>query len=351
VSEPQLPFFSVVIPTYRRPERLADCLQALARLDYPTERFEVIVVDDGGGAAKSCLRSSPDRLEVTLVQAGHEGPAAARNLGAARARGEFVAFTDDDCQPSREWLRTLAKYLAENSGAVVGGRSVNALRSSPYAEASQFILDCAYGYYNANPRRARLLTSNNLAMPAAVFRAIGGFDAGFPTAGGEDRDLCNRLLQADQGMTYAADAVVDHAHALDLRGFWRQHFAYGRGAWRFHRQRARRGSGRLRNELGFYVTTARATASRLRELDLGGAAGLVALLAHWQVANTAGFAWEAVRDATGRNRARSNGRSANATFADLREEELVQPPIFPQLRVERHREHPVLARGHRAPVD
>jgi GT2 family glycosyltransferase len=304
MNEPELPFFSVVIPTYRRPDQLADCLEALAGVDYPLERFEVIVVDDGGGAARSGLGGSLNGLDVTVVQTAHRGPAAARNLGVARARGDLVAFTDDDCVPSRGWLRALAGHLAQDSGPVVGGRSVNVLRSNPYAEASQFILDCVYAYYNADPRRARLLTSNNLAMPAGVFRAIGGFDPGFPTSGGEDRDLCDRLRHADRRMTYAADAVVHHAHALNLRRFWRQHFAYGRGAWRFHRGRARRGSGRLRNELGFYGTAIRFTASHVRELELTRAARLVALLAVWQLANTAGFAWEAVRGAAGRARIR-----------------------------------------------
>ena len=88
------PFFSVIVPTYRRPERLAACLRALAGLDYPRERFEVIVVDDGGGAT---LDGAPATIDLTLVTQAHAGPAAATH---AATRSPFQTARPGTPSPS-----------------------------------------------------------------------------------------------------------------------------------------------------------------------------------------------------------------------------------------------------------
>ena len=89
---------SIVIPTYGRPDQLAACLDSLEALDYPRDRFEVIVVDDG---SPQPLPPYGGALRVTLVRQAHAGPAAARNTGAAASRGRWLAFTDDDCRPAK----------------------------------------------------------------------------------------------------------------------------------------------------------------------------------------------------------------------------------------------------------
>jgi len=103
------PFFSVIVPTYERAGQLSVCLHALACQSYPRDHFEVLVVNDGSEAPPEavvdCFR---DKIDVTLLTQPHAGPAAARNNGAERARGEFLAFTDDDCRPAPNWLKALA---------------------------------------------------------------------------------------------------------------------------------------------------------------------------------------------------------------------------------------------------
>jgi glycosyltransferase involved in cell wall biosynthesis len=94
--------FSIVVPTFRRHAALATGLQALARLDYPREMFEVIIVDDGGGVSADTLTSLCDGIPVKFITQLNTGPAAARNGGAARAANPFLALTDDDCQPEPE---------------------------------------------------------------------------------------------------------------------------------------------------------------------------------------------------------------------------------------------------------
>jgi GT2 family glycosyltransferase len=80
--------------------------------------------------------------------------------------------------------------------------------------------DAVYAYYNDDPHQAHFFTTNNLALPAERFRAIGGFDTTFPLAASEDREFCDRWLHHGYQMTYSPEVVVYHAHVLTLRTFW-----------------------------------------------------------------------------------------------------------------------------------
>lgn len=287
------PFFSIIVPTHARPKQLAACFESLACLDYPRERFEVIVVNDGSGTSpETVVAFFRDRLDITLLTQPHAGPASARNTGAAKANGEFLAFTDDDCTPAPDWLQALAARFATVPDHVIGGRTLNALPDNPYSTASHLLIDYLYAYYNADPNQARFFTSNNLAVPTDRFHAIGVFNTTFPRAGGEDREFCDRWLHNDYRMIYAPEALVYHTHALTFRTFWRQHFNYGRGAFRFHQARARRGQGRIRLEpFSFYWNLLRHPFSHAQ----GRRALLLAvLLVVSQAANAAGFFWEGV---------------------------------------------------------
>lgn len=248
------PFISVIVPTYARPRQLASCLQSLAGLDYPRDRFEVVVVDDGSEMPiEGVVARVRDRLDVTLLVQANAGPATARNTGAAQARGEFLAFTDDDCAPDADWLEALAACFEKTRGCAVGGRTLNALPHNLCSAASHLLIDYLYTYYDARSGRAGFFASNNLALPTDRFRTVGGFDTSFPLAAGEDREFCDRWQHQGYPLVYARDALVYHSHALTLRTFWRQHHNYGRGAFRFHQARAQREQGRIKVEpISFY---------------------------------------------------------------------------------------------------
>ena len=284
------PFFSVIVPTYNRPGQLGACLRALARLQYARDRFEVFVVDDGSKSSpESIVTSFRDRLDVALLLQTHAGPAAARNRGAARARGRFLAFTDDDCMPAPHWLGAMAARFEKDSDRLIGGRTLNIISDNPYSIASQAVVDVVYAYYNTNPDEAQFFASNNLACSSDRFRQLGGFDPTFRTS--EDREFCDRWLHNHHHMTYAPEAIVYHAHNLTLPAFWRQHFSYGRGSFRFHRVRSGRGRGGFRPDLTFY--------SRLLRYPLSGecqgrALRLLSSLMLSQAASAAGFVWEGI---------------------------------------------------------
>jgi len=283
-------FFSIIIPTYNRPKQLANCLSYLAALDYPRHRFEVIVVDDGSDRPPDEVISSfGQQLQLTLLTKDNAGPAAARNTGSAMARGRFLAFTDDDCAVAPNWLKVMASHFATLPNQAIAGRTVNALTHNPFSAASQTIIDLVHAHYNADPSRAQFLASNNLALPADIFRNLGGFDETFRTS--EDRDLCDRWLHHGHRLTYAPEAVVCHFHDLNCRSFWQQHFSYGRGAFRYHRSRARRGSGPFRPDFKFYLRVLRQIVKHGTEKQV---LLKVLLLVLWQLANTSGFMWETI---------------------------------------------------------
>jgi GT2 family glycosyltransferase len=233
------PVFSVVIPSHARPGPLSACLRAVLDADFPPDRLEVVVVDDGNAVrleAQVALPAGP--VDVRWVRLPENvGPAVARNEGARAARGTYLAFIDDDCLADRAVLARLKAALDANPGAAIGGRVVDGSGGSLYCAADQAILDAAYAYYNADPSRARFLSACILALPAGAFRDLQGFDAAHRTA--EDREFCARWLASGRRLVYAVDAVVVHAATSSLRRFWRRHFAFGEGAYRFRSRHAR----------------------------------------------------------------------------------------------------------------
>ena len=284
------PFLSVVIPTHARPAQLARCLEALARQDYPRDRFSLVVVDDGSPTpVTEVVAGAEGRLQIDLIRQRRAGPAAARNAGAGRARGSLLVFTDDDCTPEPGWLRALAAAHVETPDAALGGFTVNALHRNRYSAASQLLTDFLYGYFNVDPSAARFVASNNFAIPTGAFLQIGGFLTGFPLAAGEDRELCDRWVTLGHSIRYVPAAMVEHHHGLTLRRFLRQHFGYGRGGFHFQRARAERGAETSVEPLRFYVDLLLYPSKRLSP---GPALVSTALLFSAQAANAAGFFWE-----------------------------------------------------------
>jgi GT2 family glycosyltransferase len=294
-----LPIFSIVVPTYRRPECLGSCLGALASLDYPRDRFEVIVVEDGHDALAPEWRTGARHpIEVTHLTQPHAGPATARNTGAARARGDYLAFTDDDCLPDAHWLRALADQVVRAPNHVLGGRTINALTDNPYSSATQLIVDYLYEW-QADHWSAAFFTANNLAVPTNLFHAGGGFHPSFTLAGGEDREFCHRWARGGGGVTYAPEAIVRHVHPLAFKSFWGQHFVYGRGARSFHRLRARSGGGPSdRKSLSFYLKLVAYPLSQAKGVRRPLSLTTLVLLA--QVATAAGYYRERLHPTTSR---------------------------------------------------
>ena len=189
-----IPLVSIVVPTFRRPDLLDRCLQALACQHFGSMPYEVIVADDGEDPSVD-LRLQ--QLELALNRAQHarlrwrcvrpsgaHGPAAARNAGWRAAEAPLIAFTDDDTVPDREWLREGCRAMrAHPDWVALSGRVV-----VPAPEG----LPSDHALMTQGLERAEFVTANAFVRRDALQR-IDGFDERFRRAWREDSDLQFRL--------------------------------------------------------------------------------------------------------------------------------------------------------------
>ena len=281
---------SVVIATYNRPERLRECLESLTRSVFARDRFQVVVVDDG--SLQPCLeitRSFEPELNIRCIRQENLGPAAARNRGVSESSSRFIAIIDDDCRTEPEWLSVVVRNLEAAPDVFFGGRTPNDLSKNVYTLASQTILDAVYAFYNSDEDDPRFFASNNIALGRDRFVEMGGFDTAFPLAAAEDRDFCDRWRFRGWPMRFLPDAVVMHAHSMSLRGFWRQQYNYGRGAFYYHRLRRRRKSGEIWEDTGMHLMLPKLMYAALAKMRLSTRIKVFLLLMVWQVANLCGF--------------------------------------------------------------
>lgn len=275
---------SVVIPTYNRPEQLRNCLAALLKQDL-SEPWEVIVIDDGSQSNnKAIIDGLSHAGRIRYYRQDNQGPAKARNKGASLARGNFIAFTDDDCEPTPTWLKTLLEHSKE--GVIIGGQTINGVESNLCSEACQVLIDYIYTYLYGS--KVYFFTSNNFAMDRNTYLKVGGFDESFPTSAGEDRELCVRWLHYGYELKFVGQAQIHHFHRLDFRSFWRLHFKYGTAAAPFREKMKALGVNVNERRHGFFKGLF-FFACRHKRFSLSQKVPLVFLLALSQVANIAGY--------------------------------------------------------------
>ncbi len=200
---------SVVVPVHNRPLELRECLQALSIQDYPKDRFEVIICDDGSTENISDAIEYARNLGLTLVYARQEkkGPASARNLGILQARGSIIAMTDSDTIPDRAWLKSLQSALAESPEAGgVEGRvcSLNDLDFIPMGE----------GPVN---KSGKVYLTCNCAYRREVLFQVGGFDETFPYPAYEDVELAAQVIKIGSILWQPNALVIHPQRALTLR--------------------------------------------------------------------------------------------------------------------------------------
>ena len=302
-----VPPSSVVIPTFARPAALDRCLEGLARQSVGAGEFEVVVVDDGSPTPISPAQGFGGRFEFRILRQDNAGPGVARNVGATAARGETLAFIDDDCVPDPGWLESLAGAVRRRPGVLAGGSTRNGLEGSLCPEVTHLIVSVAYDYYNQADDGPRFFATNNLACRRDDFLASGGFDPAFRVAS-EDREFCDRWAVQGRPMAWVPEANVAHFHEQGLGDFLRLHARYGRGAYRYHATRRARGAGSMRDGFGFHSTFV----SRFRRLapqgrSLGWHARAAGLLLAWQGANAAGFLREMLGGGAIASSARASG--------------------------------------------
>ena len=117
----QTPSVSIIVCSYNGAATLHACLESLGKIEYP--KFEVILVDDG--STDNTAQIAAEFANVRYIHQPNRGLSAARNTGAAAARGEVLAYTDADCMADVDWLYYLIGTLTSGDFAGVGGPNVS----------------------------------------------------------------------------------------------------------------------------------------------------------------------------------------------------------------------------------
>jgi GT2 family glycosyltransferase len=230
------PYFSIVVPTFRRPQALRDTLAALLALDYERNRYQVIVVDDGADESTAELvnRLQGQPVDIALASQHQRGAASARNRGARLAEGDLLLFVDDDIVVEPDHLRRHRVSRDRHGDALVSGawefapHVLQALRATAFGRfrielERQFQNEAIGSPVSDGCVEQALLGSWNLALRRELFWDLGGFDEQFPVAGAEDQDFSLRARAA--GCLLLLDLGIRCLHIddrLDLRSYCRR---------------------------------------------------------------------------------------------------------------------------------
>ncbi|MCD6339768.1 MAG: glycosyltransferase [Verrucomicrobia bacterium] len=246
---PRHPMVSVVVATYNGARTLTQCLESLQRLRYPA--YEVIVVDDGS------TDRTPNIINLCpwvrhLRHPRNLGLSTARNTGVEAARGEIVAFLDDDCYADPDWLyRLVGDMIADPQLAGAGGPNLLPPEDSPVAAA---VMAAPGGPAPVllTDREAEHLPGCNMAFWKKALEEVGGFDPVFHVAG-DDVDICWRLRDVGYRLGFAGSAFVWHYRRRTLRAYLRQQRGYGEAEALLERKHPRRfsplGGGRWQGRI------------------------------------------------------------------------------------------------------
>ncbi len=238
---------TVVIPAYNAAGVLGKCLEHLAEQDYPKDRYEVVVVDDGSTDATAEVVAEARRrlaLDLRYVRQTNAGLAAARNAGARAARFPVLLFLDPDMWSRPELIRAHARhYEGRGRVAVQGTRLLHpAAKATPFMETKELLPDLT-------PRRRVRLSPyhtvmSNFSVRAEDLWSVGGFDEGFRGYGWEDIEMGLRLHRAGVELHWEPEAFAWHHHVESLEERLRKQRQAGVNAvyfWRKHDQNGRLG--------------------------------------------------------------------------------------------------------------
>lgn len=206
-AAPASPRFSVVIPSVGREAGLRGTLAALGAQTLPREAFEIVVAFDGAAPSPDLVAACDAAGAEVVVLESRRGPGAARNAAARVARGEILAFTEDDCVPDRDWLAHAARRFDQEPGLDA--------------------LDGWTGKPGGRPVRRRpgadpLYLPTNLFVRRSRFESVGGYcESFFDPASGlyfrEDSDFGFTLEAA--GARVARDRTVQVTHPEEHERF------------------------------------------------------------------------------------------------------------------------------------
>jgi GT2 family glycosyltransferase len=227
---------SIIIPTFNGASRIKNCLDALTS-QIAGRDIEILVVDDG--STDKTADVVRHYLSVRLITQVNAGPAAARNRGAAEARGTILLFTDDDCVPMPNWLDAMLEPFQDPS--VVGAKGI--YRTRQKSLAARFVQVEYEDKYllMAGLDSIDFIDTYSAAFLRDRFLEMTGYDTSFPVACAEDIELSYRMSARGWTMKFAPAAIVYHTHPDTFSRYLKKKYKFA--FWRMLAVRKNPGKG------------------------------------------------------------------------------------------------------------
>lgn len=216
--------FSIIIPVKEINDYILAFVPKILSQTY--QNFEIIILPNIKKEHK-ILKNK----KIKIIETGVVGPAQKRDIGAEKAKGEILAFIDDDAYPDKNWLENALSSFKE--GVVgIGGPNLTPEESSFFQKVSGKVLasylisgPVSYRCKKSEEREINDFPSCNLFVRRKAFLKVGGFDTGFWP--GEDTKLCLELTKTGK-LIYSPEVVVYHHRRSDLKGYIKQIFTYSK---------------------------------------------------------------------------------------------------------------------------
>ena len=220
------PFITIIIPVRNRPDEISDCLASLSKLDYPSEKKEIIVVDD---ASDDNTPEVVSGFPVKIIKNSKRMQASySRNLAAKEARGDILAFIDSDCTADPLWLKALVSAFNDETNSAVGGKVDSWFDKKAldrYEGVSSSLNMGSRAKSSKEEGNFFYLPTCNLLVKKEIFLELNGFNIDMTV--GEDVDFCWRLKNSGYEIEYRPVGVVFHRHRNKTSAFFTRRFQYG----------------------------------------------------------------------------------------------------------------------------
>jgi len=219
------PFISIIIPVYNSESTLQICLDSIQKLNYPHEKLEVLVVDNGShdNSIQIAKRFNFKLLHETSIQSSY----AARNKGIKESKGELIAFTDSDCIVTKDWLKYLVRDWEDKSIGCFAG-DILAYKPETLVEKFSDRVGILRQSGTLNNFYLPYTQTANSAYRREVFDKVGLFNPVIVSGG--DADLSWRMQKkTNLKIKYIPEAIIYHKHRTSIIGLYRQFKRYEKG--------------------------------------------------------------------------------------------------------------------------
>jgi glycosyltransferase involved in cell wall biosynthesis len=224
--------FSIIVPSYNRADEIKELLSSIEQLDFPEEKFEVIISDDGSSDNTAQIVKQfqmNGNCNIKYYHQQNKGPGAARNLGMEKAEGDFFVFVDSDVSVPSHWLKEIVQKMEEKQGDAFGGPDTCRDDFSPLLKAINYSMTSFLTTGGLRGKKGKKLAkfyprSFNMGISRHLYKKIGGFNN---LRHGQDIEFSNRILKSGARVIFIENAFVYHIRRTNIRRFFRQVFNWG----------------------------------------------------------------------------------------------------------------------------